>query len=93
MFGILVLFLFAMIHQGLKYSRFKSIDWKPDVDSIKIPLMIKIPINLIEREMAPSLMVLTFMISVGAYYVFAILMTLGLIACFVFLFLSYKSMN
>ena len=65
--------------------RLRTNDWKPNVDNPKIPLMIKIPINLIEREMAPSLMVLTFLISVGAYYVFAILMTLGLVACFAIL--------
>ena len=93
MFGIFILFVFAFIHQALKFLRMKSLDWKPDVDSAKLPINIKLPINLIEREMAPSLVVLTFMISVGAYYVFAILMTLGIIACFVALNLSYKSMN
>ena len=93
MFGLFILFVFALIHQALKFLRLRSLDWKPDVDSAKLPINIKLPINLIEREMAPSLMVLTFMISVGAYYVFAILMTLGIIACFVALNLSYKSMN
>ena len=55
--------------------------------------MFKLPINIIEREMAPSLIVLTFLISVGAYYFFAVLMTLGLVGCFVVLNLSYKDMN
>ena len=93
MFGIFILFVFAGIHQALKFLRLRSLDWKPDVDSVKLPVGIKLPINLIEREMAPSLMVLTFLISVGAYYFFAVLMTLGLIACFVILNLSYKNMN
>jgi hypothetical protein len=50
-------------------------------------------LNLLERELAPTFLVMTFLISVGAYRVFSVLLTLLVIANAVGLFLSYKNVN
>ena len=50
-------------------------------------------LNLLERELALTFLVMTFLISVGAYRVFSVLLTLLVIANAAGLFLSYKNVN
>lgn len=59
----------------------------------KIPDGIKTMNNLIEKEMAPSFMVCTFLISVGSFYGFAIIIFTCIIVTFAILFTGYFKVN
>jgi hypothetical protein len=63
------------------------------MDAKDVPVNVKIVLNLIERELAPTFLVLTFMISVGAYYFFSLLLSIGIVALFFWLGRAYKNMN
>ena len=91
--GIVILFGFAIVHQVAKYMRSTHLKWLPNMDAADVPVNVKIVLNLIERELAPTFLVLTFMISVGAYYFFALAMSVGIVALFVWLGRAYKNMD
>ena len=63
------------------------------MDAREIPVNIKIGLNLIEKELAPTLIVITFMISVGAFYLIALAMFSLIIVVSVWLGRAYKNMN
>ena len=90
-FGIIVLFFTMLIHQLFKLSRFKQTRWMPEIDSMKISAFVRNALNIIEREIAPSLFCVAFCISVGAYYVWAAWFTFCLILNAGFLFYAYKT--
>jgi len=46
---------------------------------------------MFERELAPSIFVVTFCISVGAYYLLSVFMTVALLLGSAYLFWAYKS--
>ena len=91
--GLVILFGFAIMHQVFKYMRLAHLKWLPNMDAADVPVNVKIVLNLIERELAPTLLVLTFLISVGAYYFFALLVSVGIVVLFVWLGRAYQNMN
>jgi hypothetical protein len=54
---------------------------------------LSIILNLIERELAPTFLAISFVISVGAYYTFSVVLTFIVIFNSAFLFIAYKSQN
>ena len=68
--GLVVLLGFMIVHSWLKYKRLEHLKWMPNVECKTIPDFIKVPINMIEREIAPSLLVIVFLMSVGCFYFF-----------------------
>ena len=68
--GLVVIFVFMLAHSWLKYKRLDHLKWMPNVDSKTIPDFIKVPLNMLEREIAPSLLVIVFLMSVGCFYFF-----------------------
>jgi hypothetical protein len=63
------------------------------MSAYKIPDGIKTMCKLIEQEMAPSFMVVTFLISVGSFYGFAIVCFSCIILVFFMLFAGYFKVN
>ena len=63
------------------------------INTEKLADGVKLPLNMLEREIAPSLIVLTFLISVGAFQFFQLFLTLVLIGGSVFLFMAYRQVN
>jgi ABC-type multidrug transport system permease subunit len=59
----------------------------------KIPDGIKTLINMMEKEMAPTFMVITFLISVGSFYGFAIINFTCIIVVFLCMFAGYMKVN
>ena len=59
----------------------------------KIPDGTKTMANLLEKEMAPSFMVCTFLISVGSFYGFALILFSIIILIFTMLFVGYFRVN
>lgn len=53
--------------------------------------MPKTVLNLIEREMAPSIVVCVFLISVGAFYAFSAVLMVFLLCASGYLFWAYKN--
>ena len=49
--------------------------------------------NLLERELAPTFLAISMLISVGAYYPFSVVLTFMVIFNSVALFLAYKNVN
>ena len=88
--GLVIIFFFFIAHQVFRYMRNKHLEWKPNVNASTIPDGIRLPLNLIEREIAPSLLVVTFCVSVGAFYFFQLLLTILVAGCSLFLFSAYK---
>ena len=91
--AIALLFFISLAHTAVKYLRNKNLNWKPNVNATTLPDGIRIPLNLIERELAPSLMVVTFLISVGCFFFFQLFMLLGIIGSAVFLFFKYRKVD
>ena len=50
-------------------------------------------LNLLEKELAPTFLVVSFLISVGAYYAFSVFLTFLVLFIGAALFLSYKNVN
>ena len=50
-------------------------------------------LNLIERELSPSFMAICFLMSVGGYYAFSVVLTFIMVFTSGFLFMSYKQIN
>ena len=65
----------------------------PNMDSEKIPDGIKVTLNLMEREMAPSLFVSTFLISCGGFYFGGLFMLICIMIAGAVLFFGYKNTN
>ena len=63
------------------------------MDNEKIPDGIRVSLNLLERELAPSLFVVTFLISCGGFYLGGLLMMLSCLAAGVILLLAYMKSN
>ena len=61
------------------------------MDNPKIGDAIKVPLNMLEREMAPSLFVVTFLISVGGYYLGAFFINLAILITAFALLRSYQT--
>ena len=56
-----------LVHQFLKWRRFKYSRWQPIGDHEKVPDGVRVNLNIIERELTPSIFVVACLISVGAY--------------------------
>uniref|UniRef100_A0A7S3IDP5 Uncharacterized protein n=1 Tax=Strombidium inclinatum TaxID=197538 RepID=A0A7S3IDP5_9SPIT len=80
-----------LLHQGFKYKRFQVTGWLPNVDHHALSRPMQVFGNLLEREMAPTVMVVTFLIGVGAFYTTALLLTIAIAVCGFFLFDAYKT--
>ena len=59
----------------------------------KIPDGVKTVCNMIEKEMAPTFMILTFLISVGSFYGFAIINFTCVIVIFAMMLAGYMKVN
>ena len=91
--ALVLIFIISVVHSGLKFLRNKHCEWKPDVHTKSLADGIRIPLNMIEKELAPSLIVITFCISVGCFYYFQLLLMISMIAISAFLFLNYRKVN
>ena len=63
------------------------------MDSPKIPDGIKTVLNLIEKEAAPSLFCMAFLMSVGGFYAGGFVISLIIIITIVILFFAYKTQH
>ena len=66
----------ALFHQVLKLMKYKSLNWNSVNSSQTIPLGIKLMLTLIEKEIAPALLCITFCVSTGASYIGVIVFTI-----------------
>lgn len=91
--AILILFACFIVHSAMKCLRFRNTDWLPHVDSPKLPDGIKLFVNMIERDLAPSILCLAFQISVGGCYFPSILLIIIIFVLGSIQFMSYRREN
>jgi len=91
--AVVVLFLFMLAHQVMKFLRFKQTEWQPNMNLYKIPDGIKTLSNMMEKELAPTFMVITFLISVGSFYGFATICLACVVVTSAILFFGYFKVN
>jgi len=60
------------------------------MDSNKLPFFIKMPLNLIERELAPTLVIATMLVAVGCFYLFQAALLFLALGSSLGLYCSYK---
>ena len=75
----------------MKYFRFTNTNWMPDINAKSVAPWAKIVLDLIEKEFAPSLMVLVFSISTGSTRGPALFLALCLFGSFALMFLIKKN--
>ena len=90
-FCLVLIFFTFIAHQSMKYFRFTNTNWQPDINAKSVAPWAKIVLDLVEKEFAPSLMVLVFSISTGATRVFAVILSLLLFCSFGAMFLFRKN--
>ena len=67
-FGLVLLFFSSMGHIVLNFFRLRTLNWNPDMNSKDLPDGIKKNLNILEKELASTFLIITFAISVGAFY-------------------------
>jgi len=81
-------------HLIMKYKRFKATNFLPSIQSWDIPPLIKIMCDVIERDMAPPLIILTMSISSSTFHAVGIVLFIIIILLsFYLMYAYYKSKN
>ena len=90
-FCLVMIFFTYSVHQTMKFFRFKQTNWHPDMNSKSIAPWVKLSLDLIEQQFAPSLIVICMNVSVGATHGFAVVLTLIIFLMFIFMFVTQKN--
>ena len=88
--ALVMVFFLMLAHSFLKYKRFQHNNWKPNINTTTLAEGISMPLRLIEHELAPTLFIVTFLISVGGFYFFELFLLLVIIGVSIYLFQGYR---
>ena len=73
----------------MKFKRFRATNWLPHPSSYDVPWSLKACCDVIERDLAPSLFILTFCISAAAFHLLGALIFIVIILLMLWLMCGY----